>query len=219
MKINDKVKNGTVLSLIAFVLFGIFTILIKLIDVQPAGPDGSLIGFASINTAFNKLFSYNESLYKITEILGYAAFVFMAFFAFIGLVQLIKSKSFKKVDASIYFLAVFYVLVLLAYALFEIVIVNYRPIIFGSELEASYPSSHTVLGICVYLSSLVEFRRLFKTKTKIVKVFSIICILFAAMTVIGRLLCGVHWLTDIIGGIMLSAALLMVFKTMLKSTE
>ena len=134
-------------------------------------------------------------------------------YAIIGLKQLIKRKSIRKIDKEIIILGIFYIVVILIYILFEKYIINYRPILMNGFLEASFPSSHTLMTICLCGSSIIINNRLFKNKfTKIVNVISLFIII---ITIIGRLISGVHWFTDIIGGILISSFLLMLFYSIL----
>lgn len=97
-----------------------------------------------------------------------------------------------------------------AYLFFEYNIVNFRPVLINNIPEASYPSSTTVLVMCVMLTAIMQLQGLIKNNT--IRVFtSTLFSAFTALTVIGRMLSGVHWLTDILGGILLSAALVMLY--------
>ena len=50
---------------------------------------------------------------------------------------------------------------------------------------------------------------------KITKVINYLSIIIITITVVGRLISGVHWFTDIIGGILISSGLLMTFYSLL----
>ena len=145
-------KKGKIMSaVICTILFAVLIVLVKTVDVQQIGPEGTSIGFAGINKAMNEATGLNMTLYKITEVLGLLALAVAGCFALLGLVQLIKRKSFAKVDPEIYALAGLYVVVLMLYVIFEKVIINYRPVIMPDEehVEASFPSSHTMLGFVI----------------------------------------------------------------------
>ena len=188
----------------------IFTLLTKLADVQPIGPQKSEIGFAAINGFIHNLFGVNMIWYHITYWLG-LVHIFMAMvYSLLGLVQLIKRKSLFKVDKEIIILGLFYIVVISLYIFFEKVIVNYRPILMNGFLEASYPSSHTLMTICLCGSSIIVNKKMFNNKiTKLMNMLSLIIIF---ITVIGRLISGVHWFTDIIGGILISASLVAIYR-------
>ncbi len=208
-------KRGTgqaVAAVIFLLLFAALIAVLKTVDVQGIGPNGSKVGLAAINGAFHDLTGVRSGLYELTDLLGKAAFLPVALFALLGLAQLLSRRSFEKVDLDLYLLAVFYVLVGLAYLFFEVCIINYRPVLMDGELEASFPSSHTMLAICVLGSAMIQFhRRIGNRGLRIV--VNVICALALAALVAGRLFSGVHWLTDIIGGVLLGCGLLMIYSS------
>ena len=204
---NNKKRNFFI-STILILLAVVFTILVKVVDVKQIGVNETSIGFATLNQFVFKATGVNMIWYHITDWLGLVP-IFMAMaYALVGLIQLIKRKSLFKVDKEIMILGLFYIVVISIYIFFEKVIVNYRPILMNGFLEASYPSSHTLMTICLCGSSIIVNKKLFNNKiTKLMNILSLVIIL---ITVIGRLISGVHWFTDIIGGMFISIALLMI---------
>lgn len=201
------------LSAVVFtLLFIVFTLVIRFIDVDNIGPQGSPVGLAHINGPFFEAFGYNKVLYTVSELLGYVAIGVAAGFAAYGVWQLIKLKSLKKVDPKIICLGVFYAVVIAFYALFEVVVINYRPVLSDEGLEASYPSSHTMLAVCVFGSAIIMIRDLFAENRRLKLCSVIILSVLMAAVILTRLFSGVHWLTDIIGGIILSLGLCFIFK-------
>ena len=200
-------KRNFIISTILILLSVVYTILVKVVDVKPLGVNETNIGFASINQFVFKKIGVNMIWYYITDWLGLIPVFTAMIYALIGCVQLIKRKSIFKVDKEIIILGLFYIIVISVYVFFEKVIVNYRPILMNGFLEASYPSSHTLMTICLCGSSVIVNNALFYNK--ITKVMNVLSAVIIAITVIGRLLSGVHWVTDIIGGILIGAALLM----------
>lgn len=184
------------------------------VDYDDAEPDDETcfsLGFAKLNVAFFNKVGYHSSLEKLTKLLGYLALLTVAAFGAVGVVQLVKARSLRGVDPEIIILGVFYVVVLVFYVLFEKLIVNYRPVILEEGLEASYPSSHTMLVIAVMLTAPAQLANL--VPMDIVERFSKpVCLAIIAVMVVGRLLSGVHWLTDIIGGILLALALVKFYE-------
>ena len=193
----------------------IYTILVKYIDVQAIGPKDSLVGFATINKFIFNLTGVNMVWYSITDWLGFVPLIIAFIYAMIGLVKMIKRKNILKVDKEILGLGVFYIIVIGLYILFETYIINYRPTLMDGILEASYPSSHTLLSVCICGSSLMINKYLFKNKN-FFKVENIISILSILVIVIGRFISGVHWFTDIIGAILISIALLKALNIYIK---
>ena len=193
--------------LISFVLW---TMLILFVDVRAIGPEGSSVGFASLNGFVHNITGVNMSLYVITDWLGLVPIGVAFGFAVLGLVQWIKRKSLLKVDRSILALGGFYIIVMAVYVLFEIVVINYRPTLINGYLEASYPSSTTMLVMCVMPTAMVQFRTRIKND-KFRRCIMLAIAVFIAFMVIGRLVSGVHWITDIIGGALFSAAIVLMY--------
>lgn len=200
------------LSGIFLALFGVLIVMIKKVDVESIGPEGTKIGLSGINKPVADNFTYNETWYKITQYLGYAALLVAGCLAVMGLVQLIQRKSLLKVDPNILAAGVIYVITIGLYFLFDKVVINYRPIILPDEgvLEAGFPSSHTMLSIVVFGTALLQLR--FYVKNVMAKRCLGVA-LFAVMivTIVGRLMSGAHWLTDICGGVLISVALLFAY--------
>jgi len=179
------------------------------VDVQPIGPQGSGVGFATLNRAVHELTGVHMSLYIMTDYLGLVPIGVALGFAILGLIQWIKRKSLAKVDRSLLALGAFYAAVMAVYLFFEIVVINYRPVLIDGYLEASYPSSTTMLVMCVMPTAMIQLD--FRIKNKAFRRCVMLGILiFTVGVVIGRLLSGVHWITDIIGGALISAGLVMI---------
>ena len=210
-----KNKKNLWLSLVMFGSFALWTILISLADVQPIGPGGSCVGLAKINGWFHNLTGVNMTLYHITDWLGLVPVAFGFGFAILGLVQWIKRKHILNVDFSILVLGGYYIIVLAAYLLFEEVVINYRPVLISGYLEASYPSSTTLLVLCVMPTALMQLNHRVRNRT-LRRCFAIIITSFVIFMVVGRLLAGVHWLTDIVGGILLSAGFVTLYRFICK---
>lgn len=191
-------------------IFVIWTVLVLCVDVQTIGPNGSSVGFATLNGFVHKATGTNMTLYNITDWLGLVPIGIALGFAVLGLAQLIKRKSFLKVDRSILVLGGFYIVVITVFLFFEKVVINYRPVLIEGILEASYPSSSTMLVMCVMPTAIMQLSERIKNKA-VRNIVTYIIIAFIAFMVIGRLLSGVHWLTDIVGGAFFSAGLVMTY--------
>lgn len=210
-----KAKATVLVGIILFALFVVFTYLAGHVDVAPIGPNGSKVGFAGINGVFRDMIGTGMFWYYLTEVYGYLSLLLMAGFAFLGAYKLIKFKSIKKVDPEIICLGIFYVIVLGIYAFFEKFIVNYRPVILDPEegLEASYPSSHIMLIVFVMGSTAVAIASMVrKEAASYAKAIVLVCDLIGMTGIIGRLLSGVHWITDIFAGLVAATSLLIIFQ-------
>ena len=213
-----KTKNairGIIIGAALVLLFVIWTVLIKTVDVQPVGQNGTNIGFSALNVWFHGLTGVHMSIYNITDWLGLVPFFTCICFGLFGLIQLIKRKSLKKVDTDIILLGVYYVIVIAAYFFFEKFPINYRPILIEGIMEASYPSSTTLLVMSVMPTLIFQLNRRSDNKT-LKTLISAIVVLFSAFMVIGRLIAGVHWITDIIGGLLLSVGLYIVYSSVVE---
>lgn len=187
--------------------FVIWTILVQTVDVQPAGVNGTNIGLAAMNTWFHQLTGVHMWIYDITDLLSFVPFLVCLGFAGLGLVQLIQRKNLLKVDSDILFLGIHYLFVIASYLLFEMIPINYRPILIEGVMEVSYPSSTTLLVLGVMPTLMLQAKRRVKN-TGFQQLILWVTALFSAFMVIGRLIAGVHWISDIIGSVFLSASLL-----------
>ncbi len=209
---NEKVTKKFCITGALLVLFFIWTALVSVVDQQPIGPNGSTVGFAALNGSFHSLTGEHLALYDFTDFISFIPFVIVAAFGAYGAIQLLQRKSLYKVDSDIIALGGFYLLVLACYALFEVLVVNYRPVLIEGALEASYPSSTTMLAMTVFPTAAMQLGARMKKGT-LCTVLQIVLWCLTVFMVAVRLISGVHWLTDIIGGLLLSAALVMGYRT------
>ncbi len=205
-------KKKFILSGASLAVFLLLIVAVKTVDVAQIGPAGTSIGLSHINAAVHKALGVSTVWYDLTEMLGLLALAVAATFALVGLIQLIKRKSILRVDAEILSVGCLYVAMAAIYVLFEVVVVNYRCVLMpgATQPEASFPSSHTML-VCVVLTSAIILAGKYIKSHGLRLPLQIVGVLAVALTVVGRLLSGVHWLTDIIGGVLISAALIFAF--------
>ena len=208
-------KRNFCIALGLLAAFALWTIAIRFIDVQPIGPQGSTVGFATLNSIIHTRTGVHMQLYTITDWLGLVPVAFGLGFAMLGLAQWIKRKSLLKVDRSILILGGFYIATMAAYLVFESFVINYRPVLIAGNLEASYPSCTTLLVLCVMPTAMMQLRGRINNRALRGGV-SIAIASFIVFMVAGRLVSGVHWLTDIIGGILLSAGLVTMYDSLIE---
>ena len=205
-------KRNIFLGIFLTIISIIYTYLVKTYDVKNIGPNNSEVGFSRINSWFSNLVGSHMTIYKVTELLGYVVILIVAIYGILGLYQLIKRKSLFKVDKELYILGGLYVSMAIVYVFFEKFIINYRPILIDGVLEASYPSSHTILAICICISSLIVSRNYIRQKYQ--SLIDTLTILLLIGVFLGRIISGVHWISDILGGTLISCTLLMHFYTL-----
>ena len=197
--------------------FGVWTVLVCLVDVREIGPGGSAVGLAALNGYVHILTGVHMPLYVLTDWLGLVPIGTAAGFALLGIVQWIRRKRLWAVDRSILVLGGFYTIVLAAYAFFEICPVNYRPVRIDGHLEASYPSSTTLLVLCVMPTAVMQLRS--RLPRRFGRCAAIVLYAFTVFMTVGRLFSGVHWVSDIIGGILLSGALVSLYAFLCREAD
>lgn len=211
-------RKNFISGIIFLLVFVVWTIVVCFVDVKAIGPLDTTVGFATINQFVHNLTGVNFTLYNITDWLGLVPFAVCFGFGMIGFVQLIKRKSILKVDYDILMLGAFYIVVIAVYLFFETVVINYRPVLINGILEVSYPSSTTMLTMCVMPTAIMQFNKRIKNKaTK--NVVILISVIFMAFMVVGRIFSGVHWITDIIGGVLFSAGIVIMYYSVSKMIE
>ena len=198
--------------------FALWTVLIQWVDVQAVGQNGTRIGFADFNVWFHQLTGVHMTIYTITDWLGLVPICICLCFGVMGLVQLIKRRSLLRVDPDILLLGIYYVLVIACYLIFEMIPVNYRPVLIEGRLEASYPSSTTLLVLSVMPTLWFQANRRV-SNAMIRKAVAVFVVTFSVFMVIGRLVSGVHWATDIIGSVLLSAGLYMLYRSAVLNSD
>ena len=203
-------KNSIIITVSLLLAFVIWTLLVKIVDVEAIGPNNTKVGFSTLNGAFHAFTGVNMMLYAITDWLGLVPVAVVLGYGFFGLVQWIKRKSILKVDRDIIALGIFYVAVVGVYVLFEYVVINYRPILIEGYLEASYPSSTTMLVACVMPTAMMRIKKRIRNSILRRTTLALIAI-FIGFMVISRLISGVHWLSDIVGGILVSSGLVSAY--------
>jgi undecaprenyl-diphosphatase len=208
----NSVKRDFKRPLVMLVVTILFSVLTFVVDRKPIGYDGTSVGFSSINGLFAGSFGYNPVMDTLSDIAMYLSFLVVAAFAFIGVMQLIRGKSLSKVDKTIIGLGILYVVVAVLYVAFDKIPINYRPILQPgeTELETSFPSTHTLVICTVLGSGIVAAKRLFKNEM-MVRVLKIAFIAIMAIGVCARLFAGVHWITDIVAGLLFSVTLVSLY--------
>ena len=201
-----KKEKMTWVALVFIIAFILWTVAVQYVDVRTIGPENTRVGFAAFNLAFHQLTGQHWSLYILTDWLSILPLAFAAGFAVLGFKQWILRKRIRKVDRSLLCLGGMYIVLGILYCLFERIVINYRPVLIEGRLEASYPSSTTLLVLCIIPTAVLQYRQRIRNRW-LRQVITIVLIGFGGLMVVGRTICGVHWFTDIIGALLLSAGL------------
>ena len=217
-KKKKKTKNAVniIVTVLLFAAFVGLAFALTKIDVQAIGPEGSSVGFASINGKFAEMFPYNEIMDKVSEYLGYFSIVILLPFVLIGAGQLFLERRLSGVDYRIIFCGLALILMVMFYFGLKDVAVCYRPVVLeGEGLEPSYPSSHVLLGVACFLLMAVMsgLTGEYLGRRKLAAAIRVIMPILAVVMVVTRMVAGVHWFTDIVGGTLLGAFCAMVCRT------
>lgn len=207
---------GIITGIISLVLFIALIVCLKKVDVAPH--EVGSIGLHTLNVEVREEIGTNMDYYKMSDILGYLSFLTVLFFVILGAYQLVKRKSLKKIDKEIWCVAILYICMGIVYVLFDkVIVLNYRPIMLDGVFEPSFPSTHTFLSICLLGSMMVMnnlyFDKLFKKNAVRRLILNMILIVMMFGIIYLRLFSGVHWFTDILGGILLGTAFVAFFKS------
>lgn len=216
LKVKKTRNRKFCIGILLMISFAVWTAAVRLIDVQAIGPQNSRVGFATLNGFVHELIGVNMKLYTVTDWLGLIPVFVCMSFGILGFCQMIKRKSLMKVDFSLIALGVFYIAVAAVYVLFEELVINYRPVLIEGVPEASYPSSTTTLVMCVMPTAVMQVNSRIKSSF-FRRITTCICAAFVVFMVAGRVISGVHWITDIIGGILLSGGLVMMYGSVAES--
>ena len=213
-----KERKYFIVSAASLIVFTLWTVLIMNVDVQAVGSRNSKVGLATFNTWFHQLTGVHMTLYTITDWLGLVPIAVCLCFGCLGIYQLIKRRRLLKVDPDILLLGAYYILVIVGYLIFEMIPINFRPVLIDGFLEASYPSSTTLLVLSVMPTLVFQIKR--RRDNKNSRTFIIILtVVFSVFMVVGRLVSGVHWATDIIGSVLLSFGLFYLYKGAVRAVD
>ena len=210
MKEMTEQRRDRVTGTVLIAAFALWTALVQIVDVRPVGQNGTDIGFATFNTWFHGLTGVHMGIYTATDWLGLVPVAVCLGFGALGAMQLIRRRSLLAVDPDLLLLGVHYVAVAAAYLVFEMVPINYRPIPIEGVMEASYPSSTTLLVLGVMPT--LAYQAVRRMKSSLAKGAVAFVAAFSALMVAGRLVSGVHWATDIVGSILLAAGLFAMYR-------
>ncbi len=202
-------KRSLIYIIIACVLlltFCALTVTLTCVDVRPAGESQAEVGFSTVNEWVWNAIGQSKVALTVSELCGLVLIAATGAFGVTGLVQIIRRKGILRADKELYFMAVADVLLASAYLFFEVVVINYRPVLEDGALAASYPSSHTMLAVAVAGMGMVYLQSCAKKGALTYTLYGLLNVL-SVVTVACRVLGGVHWLTDIVGGVLLGSAM------------
>ena len=223
-----RIQKGYMVGCALLIVFVLFTILVKVAGVGTArvkvvAADGTVapgqeeisVGLSGLNIAASDALGYSGTWYKLSKYLGYVCIAAGGALCLWAVWQAVSRRGIRHIDRDLSCFCLLIIAMMFFYLLFEVLKLNWRPVILDEGLEASYPSTHTLLAICAAGGAAILLSRLKIRRT--LRVLGIAALCFVAfLTVLCRLLSGVHWVTDVLGGVILGAALLQMYRTLLR---
>lgn len=153
---------------------------------------------------------------KITDIILVASIAVLGVFAVLGLYQWIKRKSLKKVDKPLLAMLIPLVLMAITYFIFDkFLVLNIRP---NGSGEPSFPSTHTMVVATIFLLTAIILPNYIKSKTTRV-IMDIVMLLFIALVSVGRVLANMHWVSDVVGGLIFAAIFTVIYYLILRRAK
>ena len=139
----NKTKMKVVLAILAFAAAVSWIVIVLKVDVGKVGPKGKEIGLSLINSSFHDIWhyddiGYNKLWYGITQGIGAFSLAVAGCMGLFGIWQLIKRKSLLKVDKCIIVLGILYAVTFGVYMFFEVVVINYRPVLMPDQTEPTW---------------------------------------------------------------------------------
>ena len=197
MKQSGRLKLRWLGGVLAMLVFVVFTCLVKWVDVRVDGEHA--VGWGAVNFWWRDLVGVNRAWAVVSD----AAVVMTGVAVLIGLGwQLVLVIRSHRLPRAWWVFDLALAAVVLFYVLFQILVVNYRPDLTNHGGEASYPSSHVfwLSAVCPLL--ILAFGRMVDSRVWRGVVHVAGCVL-GILGIVARVLAGYHWLTDILGGVLL----------------
>ena len=204
-----------------FLWFIVLIFALKIVDVVEVGPDSAQIGLSRVNIWFRNLWHYDKELgyspfwYAFTKVLGWVSLAVCAFWAGLFVRDMILSGGFDGVGTDKNLAASFflYVLAAIVFGIFNLLVVNYSPVLVPGKTKPSpsFPSFYVLLSVIAWGSTAFHIADIFDEKKTLRFILTALCIAFILAGTFSCALCGLNWLTDIIGAILLGITLLFIY--------
>lgn len=196
-----KIFNLNIILGISFLFLFCFLIILLQIDKAVIAESGKAVGLSHINKLAT--YSYDSDSSTFSNLLFYATFLIVLGAVILGVFQLIKGKSLKKVDVEIIVFGISIVVAAIFWLAFDKVIkINVRPI---DASEGSYPSTHVFLTTFFLLMGRMLLLKYKDEKS--IKISSLILVIvYIIAMVLLRVSAGKHYITDVVGGVFLGLA-------------
>lgn len=193
------------------VLFVAFTVAVKWLDVQVDGAHE--IGWASVNFWWRDLIGVSDVWRVVSDVAAVLTLLTLVGVIVWQVVALVRARGIHRATRHWLVLDGALGALRLCYLLFEFVVINYRPILIDGVAEASYPSSHVLLFATVCPLLMLTFWREIKSRPWRAGIVTLGVVLML-IGMVARALSGYHWLTDVLGGVLLGAVLVAWYRVL-----
>lgn len=207
---NKKFLTYSIVAGVLLLLFCALTVSLCCVDVRAAGESGAPVGLATVNEWAWNAIGQSELALTVSDVLGLLFIAAVGAFGVTGLVQVIRRRGILRADKELYAMAGGLVLLAAAYVLFEVLVINCRPVLEDGALAASYPSSHAMLAVAVAGMGMAYLQMRAKKGVLTYTLYGALNVL-SVVTVACRVLSGVHWVTDTLGGVLLGGAIVAAY--------
>lgn len=195
-------KRYLIISCASLLLFLLFLIMLYTVDVKNIGAGVTKVGLCFINN--HSFMASNASMWdKISDVCMYLGIGVIGALFILGVVQLIQRKNILKVDKEILVFGCLVVLMIIIWLFFDkVLIVNNRPILVDGKVECSFPSTHIMITSFALLSgSYYLFKKINKKHLTII--MYVASAIIVTICFLGRVLSGMHFLTDAVCGLLM----------------
>lgn len=150
---------------------------------------------------------------KITDIILITAIAILGVFAILSLTEWVKRKSLKKVDKELLAMLPSLALMAITYFIFDkLFILNTRP---NGSGEPSFPSTHTMVTATIFLMTMFALPKYIKNKSLRI-ILDVVMAILIVLVSIGRVAANMHWVSDVVGGLIFSVLFAGVYVVIIK---
>ena len=186
------------------VIFILFTIMVTALDGQTV--DGHRLGLATMNGWWRDLVGVNAAWRVVSDVVAVGTVFGAVGLLIVQIVAVVRGRGLRPVVRDWWGVDLVLISLGICYGLFQIVVINYRPLLMHGVAEASYPSSHVLLFATVWPLLILTLWRM--TKRRWVRVTVMVVGMMVMLAgIVARALSGYHWLSDLVGGVLLGVTL------------
>lgn len=208
------------LLIYAFLYLVALVLALLIFDVEAVGVGQEEIGLSSVNIWFRNLFDYgsgpgySEFLYSLSIILAYVSLAPCALWLVLYVKEHIREKNLSGIGVDKNLMTTFWLYLLSAVLclVLRLFSINHGPVIIEGEAQSgvSFPSVFVLIYIVAWMSTIFQIRDLLSEKKTLIRVITAVSCVIMGVGIIACLTSGASWLTDVVGGILLGATMVLL---------